>query len=85
MVDSSLTSEILRDLMQDQKRCYEDFILKTIIGHETGFSIFLLENNTPARYIITVLSQILKKSEGEISKIVKQPVSFINKTNRYIK
>ena len=37
------------------------------------FRFFLLENNTPARYIITVLSQILKKSEGEISKIVKQP------------
>ena len=26
----------------------------------------------------------MKKSEGEISKIVKQPVSFISKTNRYI-
>ena len=43
MVDSSLTSEILRDLMQDQKRRLEDFILKTIIGHETGFSIFFVE------------------------------------------
>ena len=85
MVDSSLTSEILRNLMQYQKRPPKDFILKTIIRHETAFSIFLEENNTLARYIITVLSQILKKSEGEIYKIVKQPISFINKAKRYSK
>ena len=85
MVDSSLTSEILRNLMQYQKRPPKDFILKTIIRHETAFSTFLEENNTLVRYIITVLSQILKKSEGEIYKIVKQPISFINKAKRYSK
>ena len=42
------------------------------------------ENNTPSKYIITVLSQIFKKFEEEISKIVKQPVSFINKAKRLI-
>ena len=71
--------------MQDQKRPPKDFILKTIIRHETAFSTFLEENNTLARYIITVLTQIWKESEGEISKIVKQPISFIRKARRYIK
>ena len=56
MVDSSLTSETLRNLMEDQKQPPIDFILKTIVGHETSFSTFLEENNTLARYIITVLS-----------------------------
>ena len=71
--------------MQDQKRPPKDFILKTIVGHETAFSTFLEENNTLATYIITVLTQIWKESEGEISKIVKQPISFIRKARRYIK
>ena len=42
IVDSSLTSEILKNLIYDQKRLTEDFILKTIIGHETGFLIFVV-------------------------------------------
>ena len=57
------------------------------INYETlNFIIHLFEeNNTPNKYIITVLSQILKKTEEEILNIVKQPVNFINKAKRFIK
>ena len=85
MEDSSLTREILRNLIQDQKLPPEYFIAKKI-NYETLNFIFHLfeESNTPSKYIITVLSQILKKTEEEISNIVKQPVNFINKAKRFI-
>ena len=85
MADSSLTHEILRNLIQDQELPPEDFLLKTISYKILNFIFDLFEeNNTPNKYILTVLSHILKKPEEEISKIVKQPNNFINKTKRYI-
>ena len=86
MADSSLTGEILRNLIQDQKLPPENFSLKSLTYKTLNFIFDLFEeNNTPNKYILTVLSHILKKTEDEICKIVKQPVNFINKAKRYIK
>ena len=80
-----LTREILSDLIKFQKLPPEDFIVKNINYKILNFIFHLFEeNNTPNKYIITVFSQILKKSEEEISKIVKQPVNFIYKAKRFI-
>ena len=85
MAEYSLTREILSDLIKFQKLPPEDFIVKNINYKILNFIFHLFEeNNTPNKYIITVFSQILKKSEEEISKIVKQPVNFINKAKRCI-
>ena len=87
MAEYSLTREILSDLIKFQKLPPEDFIVKNINYKILNFIFHLSEeNNTPIKYeyVITVFSQILKKSEEEISKIVKQPVNFINKAKRFI-
>ena len=85
MAEYSLTREILSDLIKFQKLPPEDFIVKNINYKILNFIFHLFEeNSTPNKYIITVFSQILKKSEEEISKIVKQPVNFINKAKRFI-
>ena len=62
MADSSLTSEILKNLIKDQKLPPEDFIVKKNNYEILNFIFHLFEeNSTPNKYIITALSQILKK------------------------
>ena len=86
MGDSSVTREILRNLIQDQKLPPEVFILKSLTYKTLTFIFDLFEeNNTPNKYILTVLSHNLRKTEDEICKILKQPVNFINKAKRNIK
>ena len=86
MADSSLNREILRNLIEDQKLPPEDFIIKKNNYETLNFMVHLFEeNNTHNKYIITVLSQILKKTEEEISNIATYPPKKMLRLSSFMK